>query len=527
MSKNNKGAGKKNNLSFSSLNRFMIIQFVLMIVLSLGVTSIINKRAKINAQQHLSAVTDERAQIIINYVENSEKLLDAFSKSPEVRDIILTPTDKDLSAKVQKYTADVTSSIPGADSLFVCDFSAKVLSHSKEDSIGTSISNERLDELQKALRKLKKNEEDGQNTKPVYVYGVTKSSSTGEVTINMYKGIFDNDIPLGFVGLAIKSEDLIDKLQAMETVGLENSFYSMIDVSKRVYVFDQDLQQSAEPLVIPDLLRQCDLYGDPDNNEPVSTTYEFVDPTNGKSCVGASYYIRQYNWLLMMNDETSEVYTLARTMKIFLGVFSVLIIAMMVLFAFLNKKQEKVNRKLLSSVEAVNETKKSLNTAMFGDILTGVGNRVKLATDLMGINDGKTNPYYFALFNIMEFSNINTAYGSDTGDALLVRIAETLKQQFPNGEVYRTGSDEFVVMMKTRNNSPQMSDVLFNVDEALKRLLVPENVRGLGTLYPKYKVAAIKKSTDIDASVITILKEMTNVKGEAMCGMIDFVDMSE
>ena len=56
---------------------------------------------------------------------------------------------------------------------------------------------------------------------------------------------------------------------------------------------------------------------------------------------------------------------------------------------------------------------------------------------------------------------------------------------------------------------------------------VPQNIEGVGTLYPKYKVSVIKKNTGIDPSVITILKEMTNARGEAMIGMIDFSDLTE
>ena len=532
MSKNSKGAGKRKNLSFSSLNRFMVIEFVLMILLSLGITQIIASRARENAKEHLSAVTDERAQIIINYVENAETVLDAFSVSPIIQDLLEAPNDKDFIKSAQSYTIQYGNTIPGLDSLYICDYYGKALAHTSPDSVGLGILDENHDitDIQKAL--------EGSITSEnasglIYSGGVMKSTSTGDTVVSIYKGVYKSNTLMGFVGVSIKTQSLIEKLEKMQTPGLERSFYSMIDVRQRVYVFDEDMKNSCEPLVLPDLLEQCDIYQNFQETE--STTYEFKLPKgayaggqyNGGSFVGASYFIPQYHWLLMMNDFQSEVYTLASAMRIFLGIFSALILIMLIIFAFLNKKQEKVNQKLLSSVEAVNETKKSLNTAMFGDILTGVGNRVKLATDLMGINDGKTNPYYFALFNIMEFSNINTAYGSDTGDSLLVRTADTLKAQFPTGEVYRTGSDEFVVMVKTRNNTPQMSEVLFSVDESLKKLLVPENVRGLGTLYPKYKVAAIKKTSDIDASVITILKEMTNVKGEAMCGMIDFVDMSE
>lgn len=519
MSKKSNGAEKKGkNYSFLFLNRFMFLQFILMVILAFFIARAISTRSIDNAKQNLSAITDQRAQIITEHVKNAENLLSGFSVSPDVADFLSNTNDSELKTNAQRYTEEYAKSIPGVEGLYIADMTSKTLTHSNPDSgiIGTVIrEGDRLDALMESLNKA------GDS---VYTDSVLISPFTNDAVIAMYKAVYDptNGRAVGFVGMAIRTADLIAKLENIKTPGLESSFYSMIDVKKRIYVFDENMEQACEPLQLPDLIRQCDIYENATETE--STTYNFK--LNG-SFVGASYFIPEYHWLLMMNDTAKEVYSLAYAMRMFFIAFEILIIALMIIFGLLNKKQERVNQKLIASVDAVNETKKSLNTAMFGDILTGAGNRVKLATDLTGINDSKQNPYYFALFNIMEFSNINTAYGSDTGDSLLVRTADTLRDTFKNGEVYRTGSDEFVVMVKSENGVPRVSDVLFNVDEALKKLLVPENVRGLGTLYPKYKVAAIKKSSDIDASVITILKEMTNVKGEAMCGMIDFVDMSE
>ena len=131
------------------------------------------------------------------------------------------------------------------------------------------------------------------------------------------------------------------------------------------------------------------------------------------------------------------------------------------------------------------------------------------------------------MFNLMDFSSINTAFGSDTGDEMLVRTANQLAKAFPNGSVYRTGSDEFVVMVRSENGKPRTDVMIADVDNALRTLVVPQNIEGVGTLYPKYKVSVIRKTSGIDASVITILKEMTNAKGEAIVGMIDFSDLSD
>jgi GGDEF domain-containing protein len=515
MSKNN-SKGKKKNLTFTSINRFIIVQFVLMIILSIFITTSVSNIAKDNAKQHLAAVTDQRAQLTIDHIKNAETILNSFSKAPQVAELLKDENDADLIKAAQYYNTVFAEELENVEGLYIANWDAKTLTHSNQNTVGVVIrEGDRLEELHKAL------EEAG---KSVYVSGVLISPSSQQPVISMYRAVYDSGKPIGFVGMAIEANSLITKLENMKTPGLEKSFYSMIDVKDRVYVFDsEDSESPCQPLVIPDLVSKCDEFAEVNTVE--AETYEFNRP-DGKF-VGSSYYIPQYHWLLMMNDTRKEVYTLAYAMRMFLIVFSALLLAMMLLFTYLNKRQDQVKRKLLSSVEQFNETKKSLNTAMFGDVLTDVGNRIKLATDLMNITDGKTNPYYFAMFNIMEFSNINTAYGSDTGDALLVRTAQTLKDTFKNGQVYRTGSDEFVVAIRSENGMPRNNDVLADIDKALKQLIEPETIQGIGTLYPNFKISSIKKTIDIDAAVITILKEMTNSDGVAMVGQINFVDMSE
>ena len=494
----------------------MIIQFVLMIILYLTVTRFISTRVTENAMKNLGAITDQRAQIVMDHVDNAESLLSSFSKSPEVMALLRDPSDADALKAGKEYTTAFAEDIKGLDGLYITDIKTRVLAQNENKALGKQcFTGDALVKFDNELSKAEKN---------IYTVGICESVSSGKQVITLFKTVFDtNGRAIGIVGMNLDTGVINSKLESIKTPGLEHSFYSMIDVQQRVYVFDEDMSNAGQPVVLPDLVQQCDIYENA--TEAESTTYVFDLPTG--SYAGASNFMPDRHWLLMMNDEKKEVYSLAYTMRTFFITFCWIMIAMMVLFGFLNRKQQKVNRKLLASVEAVNETKKSLNTAMFGDILTNANNRVKLATDLSGITDGKTNPYYFAMFNIMEFSNINTAYGSDTGDSLLVRVTDTLKAAFPKGEVYRTGSDEFVVMIKSIGGLISTSDVLFGVDEALKQLLVPVNVNGLGQLFPKYKVAVIRKTSDIDASVITILKEMTNVKGEAMCGMIDFSDLSE
>ena len=510
---------KTKNLTFNFLNRIMIVQFILMLILSLYITARVSTSAKQNAKEHLSAIANERALIVTNFVDDAESKLRIFAANDRVIDALYNSTDAAAIAKAQEYTDMFAKEIPGVEGLFTAGWNTKVYTHSNTDGLGMTFrTDEALAELQGDILAC------GED---VYNYGIEVSPITNKKVLSIFKGVYKEDgRPLGIVGMAVYADAIMEKLSDIKAPGLENSTYTMMDVVKAAYVFDQENPDNAgNPVVLPDLTRTCDEYRNGINTD-ISTTYEYSLPGFG-AFVGASVWMPERNWVLMMNDQRAQVYTLANAMKVFLGIFSALILAIMILFAFLNKKQEKVNLKLVTSIERMNQAKQSLNSAMFNDVLTEVGNRVKLSIALSGIDDGATNPYYFAMFNLVDFSGINTAFGSDTGDEMLIRTANVLTKAFPNGSVYRTGSDEFVVMVRSENGSPRTETMISDVDNTLRTLIVPQNIEGVGTLYPKYKVSVLKKNSAIDASVITILKEMTNARGEATVGQIDFSDLSE
>ncbi len=223
----------------------------------------------------------------------------------------------------------------------------------------------------------------------------------------------------------------------------------------------------------------------------------------------------------MIDDTKNEVYALSITMRIYLGIFGVVIIGLIVVFNLISRRQQKINQKLVSTIAKNKMTKKSLDTAMFKDVLTGVNNRISFSVNTEKASE-KAAKYFFAMFNISGFSGINSQFGNDSGDQVLVRTVDNLKEYFGEETIYRTGSDEFVVMIPAEGDLRDPDSVLDKVNTVLRQLLVPLNTESYGTVYPKYKVAVVKKSGALDTSVITALKDMTNKTGEATYGMIDY-----
>lgn len=511
MSKNKKESKK----GFSTLNRVLVIQLIIMLGLSLFITTAVSKKTKQNSKDHMHAITDERVHLIENYVRDAEKTLTAYSKAAQITDLLKNPEDPELRKAAQAYTESYSADIENLEGIYASKWTTEVLTHTNEGVIGliTRKDAEPLKQLQDAML----NAGDG-----VYNTGIIISPASGEQCVSMYKAVYDETgEPIGLVGLGIFTRGLIETLDRIPIPGIEESFYSMVNVNNNQYVFNVDRDKIYTEPTNADLLKVVESM----KGETEEKSGDFEYKLDGKKYVSIYTYMPEHGWLLTIDDTKSEVYELTRYMRIYLGIFGLTILALIIVFNMISKRQEKINQKLVSTIAKSNATKKSLNTAMFKDVLTEASNRISFSMDVeKAAKSGQ--PYYFMMFNICQFSEINTQYGSDAGDRMLVRTVESLREIFPDNEIYRTGSDEFIVAVPVENGKPITEEIVDRTNTALRQLLVPEKIGEDTSIYPKYKVAILRKNANIDSSVVTVLKDMTNKTGEAIYGMIDFMELN-
>lgn len=554
MAKTNK---KDTGKGFSTLNLVLILQIIVMLGLSIFITLTISKKTKENAVQHMGSVTDERAQIIETYVQNAENTLRAFSKAQQVTELLnfandtkfdfkkllpdkgeraevpasaaeddtetqqLIRADK-LQKAAQEFTTSFGQDVDNLEGFWIGTWETLVLTHTAGDPVigmTTRPDRDKLGQLQGALVG---------GDRGLWNAGIIISPASQKQIISMYIAIYasgDTDhtqTPIGLVGLGIFTQGLVQTLDDVPARGIEQSFYSMVNVSDAKYIFNRNAENIGTEATNKDLLNLCEKYRQSDKED----TGEFEYKLNGKNYVSSYTYMPKRGWIVLIDDYTSEVFALRNTMTIYMIIFGIVILGLIVVFNFITKRQEKVNQKLASTIAKNTLTKKSLNTAMFKDVLTNVNNRIKFSMDAETASGDRSKNYYFMMFNISDFSGINSQYGNDSGDIILVRTVDILKELFPENEIYRTGSDEFVVMLPAEGEMTNSDAVIDRVNTALRQLIVPETVERFGTIYPKYKIAVIKKSGAIDTSVITTLKDMTNRTGEASYGMIDYQDLT-
>ncbi len=487
----------------SALNVVLVVQLVVMIALLIIITLTITQATKQNSTEHMQTVTSERAQIILSYVHNAEDTLNYYAQAEQITNLLKDPTNPELAAKAQKYTEAYSAAVgyrgdAKLEGIYASEWNTHVLTHTNAGTIGIVTRKDEgpLNALHESLLAAG----DG-----VYNTGIILSPATGKQIVSMYKGVYDeNGQPIGLVGLGIFTGELIKTLDDLSLSGADNSFYSMVNVQNNQYVFNGNPDLVFKEVDNKNIKELCKKLSS--SNKEQTGSFEYTK--DGIDYVSIYSYIPEYGWLLMLDDTKSEVYSLTSSLRIYMIIFAAVLVGLMIVFSFINKRQEKTNQKLAATIARGNKTKESLYTAMFNDVLTDVSNRIKLSMDLDEMNRETDKPYFFAMFNIADFSVINSQFGNDTGDWLLVKTVDTLKQVFKGRKIYRTGSDEFVVAMQMGKD--ETSSVMNNVNDALSRLSARQNLPGGKKQAFNFKASVVKKDGALNTSIITVLKDMIN-----------------
>ncbi len=516
-------------MGFTALNRVLIIQLIVMLGLSIFITATVSNKTRDNAIEHMGAIADERAHIIENYVENSENTLRYFCKAQQVQDILKyssqlaagTNVSADAAAAqkaAQQFTEEFGKDIDNLEGLWIGSWDTHVLTHTNPAVVGmqTRPDAAKQDELHKGMEK---------SADKLYDLGIMISPASKKQCLSMYQAVYSaGGDPIGFVGLGIYTDGLLDTLNSIPIRGVEHSFYSMADVNSGLYIFNaNDMTKIHTPIDNEEFLAICNKYKDGSETK-YSGDYEYT--MNGEKYISIYTYMPERGWLVTIDDTKGEVFALKTTMIIYLGIFGVIILGLIIVFNIISRRQAAINEKLLSTLSKNSMAKKSLNTAMFKDVLTGVNNRVSYTMNLDKIKAAEDSPCYFAMFNIIKFSDINAKYGAEAGDLLLVKTAEAITEFFPDNEIYRTGSDEFMAVIPTKDGDPTMNEVMDKVNLALRQMSVSKQIENVGTIRPDYKVVVGKRTKgNADIAIIGTLKQKMNESEKATMGMIECIDL--
>ena len=120
-----------------------------------------------------------------------------------------------------------------------------------------------------------------------------------------------------------------------------------------------------------------------------------------------------------------------------------------------NDEISELGNNLHSIQETLRRYIRWLNAQTFIDDLTGVGNKSAYQIAIRSLNDKIQNDdtkFTVLFFDINELKAINTRYGFEVGDELMLATAEALKKVFAQKNVYRVASDEFIIILPDKSS---------------------------------------------------------------------------
>lgn len=151
------------------------------------------------------------------------------------------------------------------------------------------------------------------------------------------------------------------------------------------------------------------------------------------------------------------------------------------------------NKKYLNQTESIAVT----------DSLTGLSNRMAYNRDIIQFEKEASDLFACAYIDVNELHVVNNKYGHAAGDAMLMFIANALKEVFAGNSIYRMGGDEFLVF--TENLTKE--DLLSAIDQVNKKVEAMNYHISIGMDFRD-------KNTDIESLVKEAEKRMYAAKAE-------------
>ena len=281
----------------------LIMQVVTILVLAVVVISSTMADAKVTAVNNMKTITQERAQIVSNYVKQTESVLTSYSRAGEITALLKAPTDEKAVAAAQKYTEVFSADIDNLEGLYASEWNSHVLAHTTAAVVGmTTRTGDPLKALQDSMLAA-----DG-----VYNTGIIISPASKQQIVSLYRAVFDESgNPIGLVGGGVFTKGLINMLDGLGMNGMEHSSYCMINAVNGQYIFTENAElvaTEAEETYIKELCSE--LSG---KKEDVSDYVEYVK--DGKDYLSTYYYMSEYGWIFMIENSQEEVFAATNELK--------------------------------------------------------------------------------------------------------------------------------------------------------------------------------------------------------------------
>lgn len=334
------------NKSIGIITIILIAQIIVMAVVYYFVDFSVTGTMKENAVETMETVSQERSQIIENYIVDTENYLTAYSRAGEIKALLENPSDPDTVRKAQAYTERFSKDRDYLEGIYTSDWQTNVLAHTNPKVVGiTTRKGDALSALQKLLM----------DSEKVYNAGIIISPASKTQIISIYRACYDdNNNPVGLVGGGIFTEGLVNILDNLPAEGMKQLKYYLVNTKTGEYIFHSDkekITKVAEEQYIKDILKQIR-----DGDGSGSLTFE-----DGDTEYLASYqFMDGRDWAFVITDPSSEVFRSLGKIRFVLVL--ICIIGVAILMAFTYKIIDRLIKSLKEVVKTLGLCSGSLNT---------------------------------------------------------------------------------------------------------------------------------------------------------------------
>ncbi len=285
----------------------------LFIIANKNITNAMMDSAKAEMQLSLESKT----QLVNNFVNESERLLVAYSKAPVLSEYLKNLDDTKLKKEAQEYTLDFYNSMYKWEGVYLASWNSDVLTHPSEPVIGKTLrTGDKLKELQDYMA-------DG-----MYDAGIIFSPASGFLCLSMYYPIYDTNgtKEIGYVGAGVFADALKEQLDSIDSDGQTIFNYTMINLTSDTYIFHKDEALMTMPVEDELYLKVMEEYR---KNGETGELVEAFDSVAGYAVVPG------YDWLIIVDAPKSEVFKVTYDNQKQLGIACLLSVVLIIVISWL------------------------------------------------------------------------------------------------------------------------------------------------------------------------------------------------
>lgn len=269
---------------------------------------------------HMESVLTAQTSLIEEFITRQEELLTAYSKAPEIRELLKDADNEEKLKNVQAYTEYYYKGLDNWEGLYVGEWNTHCIVHSDPNVVGAVF---RKGDPMKALQ-------DAMISRNgLYDAGIIVSPATGKLILSMYCPVFDTDgtTILGYVGGGPFVQNLENMLNKLRKENDTTSSY-MINVQTGMYIFADDESLIATEIQDDMLLNIIEQI----NSGKTAGEVKYEGEQGVQ--IANFQYIAEHGWAVVSFDSEKNIYDTANKNMLVLAELCIIFVLVISVLAF-------------------------------------------------------------------------------------------------------------------------------------------------------------------------------------------------